>query len=723
MHSRHTLARAVLALALVAPPVAAQECVDDYIASETLYGQSIEDVVASCSLASSPCDFGSYVVYRVAGGGSVLQDTIDQAAALGGTEPVVIVAGPEDPYAPQEVYDILRIQAGDFPQGLSILSRWGPRTCAIDSMWAGKCVSIIGGSPTDGPVRIGAALNRLVLDDLLRQDYDGWYGFELRNGAPTTGEQYDGAGGLVQDVMAPVHLAGNEIHDNVGFNQGAGIRLDGAEEVDVALNHIHDNQLGVGGNYDYPTPLRGAGVYQHGGLARFIGNRIEGNGFGSELFADSVSLPEPPRQGGGVAVDLVTTGAPTASHYACSNKVLDNDASEGGGYWVSVFAAGSSRPARLELNEIAGNTTWTPEEPTILDGAFRGGGVALIGDSVSLPKPPSMPTMRIELVANRIHDNAIGNPGFELVDPLEPDGVGGGVWSSVVRNDTSDRVAIVGNAIWANKATGAGGGAWLRHPSTLQTPVSGELHHNTFAWNYLSDTSGVGAGIFLDASTRFDGSSAVLYDNTVEGVVGTTADVDWFAETGVVDKFRYSEMTSAFAASKDLFGTASSDADPLLVPGDWHLDDDVSPCVDTAEPGAAISTALAALGLTVDPDGGPRSIDRVPGIGVGANQRDRGADERLTFKRGDANNDGAVDIADVVYILAVLFPDGQPPPVFSWDAMDANDDGFVNIADPTTLAIYVTGGQGLFVSDLGVCTLSDPTPDALPELEGTRCTP
>ena len=50
-----------------------------------------------------------------------------------------------------------------------------------------------------------------------------------------------------------------------------------------------------------------------------------------------------------------------------------------------------------------------------------------------------------------------------------------------------------------------------------------------------------------------------------------------------------------------------------------------------------------------------------------------------TFIRGDANADNAVEIADAITILTLLF--GMPPPVIAClDALDVNDDGMVDIS-------------------------------------------
>ncbi len=57
------------------------------------------------------------------------------------------------------------------------------------------------------------------------------------------------------------------------------------------------------------------------------------------------------------------------------------------------------------------------------------------------------------------------------------------------------------------------------------------------------------------------------------------------------------------------------------------------------------------------------------------------------FRRGDANGDGVVDIADPLFLEAELFAGGSASPCR--DASDANDDGFVDIADDITILSYL----------------------------------
>ncbi len=73
---------------------------------------------------------------------------------------------------------------------------------------------------------------------------------------------------------------------------------------------------------------------------------------------------------------------------------------------------------------------------------------------------------------------------------------------------------------------------------------------------------------------------------------------------------------------------------------------------------------------------------------VGGAQLPPGGGDGEIFRRGDANRDGSVNIADAVYILQNLFAQG--PEILCKDAGDSNDDESVNIAD----AVYIL--QNLF---------------------------
>ena len=62
----------------------------------------------------------------------------------------------------------------------------------------------------------------------------------------------------------------------------------------------------------------------------------------------------------------------------------------------------------------------------------------------------------------------------------------------------------------------------------------------------------------------------------------------------------------------------------------------------------------------------------------------------LIFIRGDANGDGIVNVADVVYLVNYLYRTGDPPA--PQEAGDVNCDGIVNVADVVYLVNYLYRG-------------------------------
>ena len=61
-------------------------------------------------------------------------------------------------------------------------------------------------------------------------------------------------------------------------------------------------------------------------------------------------------------------------------------------------------------------------------------------------------------------------------------------------------------------------------------------------------------------------------------------------------------------------------------------------------------------------------------------------DPSVPFRRGDANNNDAIDLVDAIFVMQFLFVGGAAP--LCVDSADANDDGQVNILDPVNLLEY-----------------------------------
>ncbi len=80
------------------------------------------------------------------------------------------------------------------------------------------------------------------------------------------------------------------------------------------------------------------------------------------------------------------------------------------------------------------------------------------------------------------------------------------------------------------------------------------------------------------------------------------------------------------------------------------------------------------------------------------------------FRRGDANRDGEVDIADANFLLNALFVSGEQPTCP--DAADSNDDGGIDISDPINILNSLFVGTGVIPAPFDTAGV-DPTPDAL----------
>ncbi len=90
------------------------------------------------------------------------------------------------------------------------------------------------------------------------------------------------------------------------------------------------------------------------------------------------------------------------------------------------------------------------------------------------------------------------------------------------------------------------------------------------------------------------------------------------------------------------------------------------------------------------------------------------------FRRGDVNQDGAVNIADAIALLGHLFA-SKPAPACR-DAADANDDGVVNIADAIRILGHLFASTGPLPAPSNVCG-PDPTADTIPacEFDPAKC--
>ncbi|MBI4600588.1 MAG: hypothetical protein HY721_01370 [Planctomycetes bacterium] len=86
------------------------------------------------------------------------------------------------------------------------------------------------------------------------------------------------------------------------------------------------------------------------------------------------------------------------------------------------------------------------------------------------------------------------------------------------------------------------------------------------------------------------------------------------------------------------------------------------------------------------------------------------------LRRGDANQDGEIEISDAVSVFIFLFAAGRGPTCP--DAADANDDGAIDMSDGIALLAWLfTGGPEPPAPGPSECG-ADPTPDGLAACEG-----
>lgn len=97
-----------------------------------------------------------------------------------------------------------------------------------------------------------------------------------------------------------------------------------------------------------------------------------------------------------------------------------------------------------------------------------------------------------------------------------------------------------------------------------------------------------------------------------------------------------------------------------------------------------------------------------------------GVDLPTDFRRGDANQDGLIDIGDPIFSLAALFSGGAPPTCP--DAADANDDGMHDLADAISVLGFLFSSTAPPSAPGPITCGPDPTADAL-SCPPMSCTP
>ncbi|MBI4583248.1 MAG: right-handed parallel beta-helix repeat-containing protein [Planctomycetes bacterium] len=153
-----------------------------------------------------------------------------------------------------------------------------------------------------------------------------------------------------------------------------------------------------------------------------------------------------------------------------------------------------------------------------------------------------------------------------------------------------------------------------------------------------------------------------------------------------------------FRAPPSVDGRGTPDpGDDIRIPGDYRLLPS-SPAID-----------LAPSGADIDLDGNPRPC--YGAFDAGAHEYCGPEPPNVHFRRGDANEDGDVDITDAIRVLEFLFLGGVE--ISCHDAADIDDSGAVDISDPIYLLqhLFLRGDPPL--APFPGCG-GDPTADVLP---------
>ncbi len=141
----------------------------------------------------------------------------------------------------------------------------------------------------------------------------------------------------------------------------------------------------------------------------------------------------------------------------------------------------------------------------------------------------------------------------------------------------------------------------------------------------------------------------------------------------------------------------------LWIAGDYRLGEG-SPCIDAGTSAGAPATDL---------QGHPRPCGDA--VDIGAYEF---CVEPPSFKRGDANTDGRLDVADAIWILSELFRGGRQ--TSCREAADADDDGTYGISDAVAVLKYFFADAGPLPDPFGVCG-ADSTVDELGCLSYPAC--
>ncbi len=528
---------------------------------------------------------------------------------------------------------------------------------AINAAVAGDCVSVSPGDyfetidflgkaitvvSTDGPsvtVINAGGVGSVVTFSQFEGNDSVLEGFRLTGGAGTEVDFMTFVGGGIVILSASPTIRGNSIASNAAsFGGGIASAFDSSPIIEG--NAIQNN-----------TAIQGAGLLMAEAgdpviTDNLVRNNTASDAGGGLVFAGvNVSLSENTIEtnvclngGGGL---LCVDGA-----FDISNNVFEgNNAADGGGI---AFVDSSVT--------LFGNSFVDNEATTRGGGCFASGGDVTCESNVYVGNSAATGGgLSIDLgFAVVINDVFTGNTATSF---------GGGIGS------VNSGGVIAGCFCSQNVAGLGGGGIYVFGGDS-------ELTNVTSVDNEITIASARGGGLYL-RSTSILTRNSLIWGNTggVQPNVGTFGGGDPAFETCVIE----GGWTGA--------GFAVIDEDPLFADfaaGDYTLLPD-SPCLNAGD-----STALGDLKIKSDYEGDSRFICVL--LDIGADEIDVPAGECPgVFIRGDCDVDGLVDIGDPLHAAFVLFTSAGV--IECDDACDSNDDGDIDVADViyTLSALFVPG--------------------------------
>jgi hypothetical protein len=320
----------------------------------------------------------------------------------------------------------------------------------------------------------------------------------------------------------------------------------------------------------------------------------------------------------------------------------------------------------------------------------------------------------------------IGNHGIAVLD-VDGDGDTDLVTSNSVSNNCSLLINN-GSGIFgpATSFEGGGDGEWTITSGDFDEDgildiVIGAINsqqliirrcngNGTFA--FLSSQSGVGGTWMLaagdvDGDGHLDVSSANSYSNEVSisrgSGTGTLISIDW-----------YSVDPSAVASDLgDLDGDGDLDWVTSSFSGDFSVftnDGDGTFTLLQEFPADVAGSCAILMDIDTDGDLDVVLVDEIADTVTLMQQEGPIVGPPSQLVRGDCNQDGSVNLGDVIFELDVLF--GPTPAPSCTDACDFNDDGGENIADPIYLLTYLFSMGAAPPAPFSACG-ADPTSDGL----------